>query len=328
NRVMTRFGLRVLRQSRNPGLRALVRSAGLDPETLTAGQLSHVLAPRLNAVGRLEDAGSGLRLLLADGPATTSLAAEMEAVNGRRQAVDRTILAEAVRLMETEYHADHRAVVLAGEGWHPGVIGIVASRVVERIHRPALLIALPANGGDTARGSARSIPGFDLLAAVRDCGEHLVRFGGHAAAAGFDIRPDRIPAFRTAFLERARQALPEPPVPELRVDLELPLADATPELARYLAYAGPFGMGNPTPVFVARGVRLTGVKPVGDGRHLRGRLRDGRAELAAIGFRLAESHGPLARSGEPLDVAYQLQEDTWRGRRRVQAKLVDFRPAG
>ena len=328
NRVMTRVGLRVLRESRNPGLRALVRSAGLDGKPLSAGQLGHVLAPRLNAVGRLEDAGTGLRLLLSDDGAADALAGELEGANTRRQAVDREILDQAVRLLNGFDAARDRAIVLARGGWHPGVIGIVASRLVERFHRPTVLIALP-DGDGPGRGSARSIPGFDLLAAVRACGGHLERFGGHAAAAGFDIRRDRIDAFRAAFEDHARGLLPDAPVPELRIDQELRLADVSEELVRYLAYAGPFGAGNPTPVFALRGVRAAGVKAVGrEGQHLKLRLRDGSAELAAIGFRMAGSHGPLARSGEPLDVAAQLQEDRWNGRSRIQAKIVDLRPAG
>ena len=329
NRVMTRVGLRVLAETRIPGLAALVKTAGLSERALTAGHLSHALAPRLNAVGRLEDAATGLELLLAERAATEAIARELESTNARRQAVDRAILDEALGQLDGAYDgARDRAVVLAGKGWHPGVIGIVASRVVEHLHRPALLIAIPDDDAP-ARGSARSIPGFHLLDAIRACGDHLERFGGHAAAAGFDIRPERIDAFRAAFLERARQLLPDEPTPELRVDMELPLSEATGDMARFLAHAGPFGMGNPTPVFLARDVRVIHPRTVGaDGRHLRLTLSDRGRELGAIGFRMAETHGELARSGEAVDAAYQLQEDTWKGRRRVQARLGDLRPAG
>ncbi|MBW3553901.1 MAG: single-stranded-DNA-specific exonuclease RecJ [Gemmatimonadetes bacterium] len=328
NRIMTRFGLRVLAATRNVGLRALLGSAGLADRALSAGNLSHGLAPRLNAVGRLEDAAAGLDLLLCEDGAADALAAELEATNARRQAVDRAMLQDAVGLLDGTYDpARDRGVVLAARGWHPGVIGIVASRVVERIHRPTVLIAIP-DGDGGARGSARSIPGFDLLECIRACGEHLERFGGHTAAAGFDIRPGRIEAFRQAFGARAREMLPDEPVPEMRIDVELSLAEATGDLARFLAHAGPFGVGNPTPVFVSRGVRVRDAKPVGsDGRHLRMTLADGTAAVAAIAFGMAETHGELAGSGEPVDAAFQLQEDSWNGRRRVQARLVDMRPA-
>jgi single-stranded-DNA-specific exonuclease len=328
NRVMTRYGLRVLRESRSPGIRALLAVAGLEGKPLTAGHLSHGLGPRLNAVGRLEDADTGLRLLLADADGAVPLAAELEAANARRQAVDRQILDEAVSLLDGRYDGSRdRAIVLAREGWHPGVIGIVASRLVERFHRPTVLIARPADDG-VARGSARSIPGFDLLAAVRACGAHLERYGGHAAAAGFDIRAEAIDAFRAAFQGYAGAALPDPPVPELRIDLELTLDEVTPELVRFLSYAGPFGVGNPTPVFALRRVSVDQASPVGrDRQHLRLRLRQGDQVLPAIAFRLAPTHGGLARPGTLVDVAAQLQEDDWRGRSRIQARVVDLRPA-
>jgi single-stranded-DNA-specific exonuclease len=329
NRVLTRFGLRVLQESRLPGLRALIRAAGLEGTSLTAGHLSHALAPRLNAVGRLADAGTGLRLLLSEAPGCDALAAELETANTRRQAVDREILEQAEARLEGVYQpARDRALVLAGAGWHAGVIGIVASRLVERFHRPTILIALGEDGA-LARGSGRSIPGFDLLAAVRACGGHLERYGGHAAAAGFDIRAEAIDGFAEAFRAHAAGALPEEPVPELRIDLDLTLAEVTPELVRYMAYAGPFGAGNPTPVFEFRGVRVAESSVVGrDGQHLRLRLRDGDAALPAIGFRMGPTHAALARPDALVDVAAQLQEDHWQGRARIQAKVVDLRPAG
>jgi single-stranded-DNA-specific exonuclease len=328
NRVLTRYGLRVLDRSRTPGLRALRSAAGLADRTLSAGHLSHVMAPRLNAVGRLEDAAEGLQLLLADERAATGIAEQLEAVNARRQSVDREMLAQAMDALDGYDPETDRGIVLAGNGWHPGVIGIVASRVVERIHRPTVLVAVEP-GNDVARGSARSIPGFDLLDAIRACGEHLERFGGHTAAAGFDIRTDRVAAFSEAFAAAARERLPDPPVPEQRIDMELAMTEITPELVRYLAYAAPFGLGNPTPVFALRGVMAEEVRGVGrDGAHLKLRLVDGDVGLPAIGFRMTETHGEVARSGGPLDVAVKLEEDEWRGRRRIQAKLVDLKPAG
>jgi single-stranded-DNA-specific exonuclease len=328
NRIMTRFGLRVLQQTRTPGLRALVAAAGLDGKALTAGHLSHGLAPRLNAVGRLEDAGTGLRLLLAEEAQAAALAEELETANTRRRLVDAEILEQATTRLDGRYDAARdRAIVLDGPGWHPGVIGIVASRLVERFHRPTVLIAR-TEGDGFARGSARSIPGFDLLEAVRACGGHLERFGGHAAAAGFDIRDDAIDGFRTAFEDHARTLLPDEPVPELRIDLPLRLAEVTPDLVRYLAYAGPFGAGNPTPVFGFRRVTVASASVVGrEGHHLKLQLRDDGVALDAIGFRMASTHSALARPGEVIDVAAQLQEDSWRGQSRIQAKLVDVRTA-
>lgn len=329
NRILVHYGLRVLAQTRNPGLAALVASAGLASQApLTAGQLSHVLGPRLNAVGRLDDAGVGLRLLLTDTSAeAASIAARLEEVNARRQRVDREILGDALDLLEHGFEPsrDH-AVVLAGTAWHPGVIGIVASRVVERIHRPTILLALAEDGG-LARGSGRSIPGFDLVGGLRECAVHLERFGGHRQAAGLDIHPDRIEAFREAFGDVARRRLaPEQLVPATHYDLEIGLPEATAELCGFLRYLGPFGAGNPAPVFLARGVRVDGSPRVVGQDHLRLRLAQGDARVAAIGFRMASVIGDDVREGALLDVAFQLQEDEWNGRRRIQAKLVDLRP--
>jgi len=328
NRVLVHFGMRVLKETRNPGLRALLEVSGLaDRDALSAGHLSHVLAPRINAVGRMADAKDGVRLLLTEDVAEArALAERLDAQNRERQAVDRSILEEAVEALAPTFDpARQRAIVLASDRWHAGVIGIVASRLVERVHRPTALIALGAGG--QARGSARSIPGFDLYAAIRDCGEHLERFGGHRAAAGFDIRADRIDAFREAFDARARAVLTEDQlVMEVGVDLELPLAAADPELHRYLRYLAPFGIGNPAPVFVARGVHAAGVRRVGDG-HIKMQLQQDSARLEAIGFRMADRYAQLHAPDGRLDVAFQLQEDRWRGNVRLQAKLVDVRAA-
>ncbi|MEJ2216603.1 MAG: single-stranded-DNA-specific exonuclease RecJ [Gemmatimonadota bacterium] len=327
NRVMVHFGLRVLKETRNPGLRALLVVAGLaDRERLSTGHLSHVLAPRINAVGRMADAMDGVRLLLTENDAEArALAERLDAENHRRRAMDRSILEEAVALLAPTYDPDRqRAIVLASDRWHAGVIGIVASRLVEKVHRPTALIALRGDGH--ARGSARSIPGFDLYAAIRDCGEHLERYGGHRAAAGFDIRPDRIDAFRAAFDARARAMLTDDQlVAEVGVDLELSLGAADQELYRYLRHMAPFGIGNPTPVFVTRGVDVSGARRVGDG-HVKMRLLQDGAGLDAIGFRMADRYAAIEADGR-LDVAFQLQEDHWRGRVRLQAKLVDMQGA-
>ncbi|MBX6363694.1 MAG: single-stranded-DNA-specific exonuclease RecJ [Gemmatimonadetes bacterium] len=327
NRTLARIGLKVLRATQKPGLRALLRTAGLDGyEELTAGHVSHVLGPRINAAGRLGEAFDGVRLLLAASEAEAEpLARGMEAANRERQAVDQRTLDEALEMLEADYDAERDyAVVLAREGWHPGVIGIVASRVVERIHRPTVLIA---QGAGHARGSARSIRGFHLYDALRACAEHLERFGGHRYAAGLDIDPARIPAFRRALNERARAVLTAADlIPEVAIDLELRLADATHELHRFLRYLGPFGTGNPAPVFAARAVGLAGRPRVVGKDHLKLRLVQDGAELEAIGFRMADRLAALD-AARALDVAFQLQENHWNGRVELQARLVDVRPA-
>ncbi|NJD09932.1 MAG: single-stranded-DNA-specific exonuclease RecJ [Gemmatimonadetes bacterium] len=330
NRVLAHFGLRVLAQTRNLGLAALLRTAGVDPEKgIAAGQVSHVLAPRLNAVGRLGAAERGVRLLLAENvPEAEALARESEEENRARQSLDRDTLQAALADLEQWYDPERDfGLVLAREGWHPGVIGIVASRVVERVHRPVVMVALDPGAG-RGRGSARSIPRFDLYAAVHSCSALLERYGGHHQAAGLDVRMERLDAFRAAFNDYARRNLtPADLQPELKVDQELSLAAATPQLFALLRHVGPFGVGNPAPVFCSRGVRVLGYpREVGDG-HIKLRLHQHGAELEAIGFRLAERLRELDLARGPIDVAFQLQENHWNGRVELQARLLDLRLA-
>jgi len=327
NRVMTRFGLKLMTQTRNPGLKALVRSAGLgECAELTAGQVSHVLAPRVNAVGRMSAAEKGVRLFLEeDEQVAQQLAGVLEEENRTRQEVDRRTLAEALEQLERDYDpARDYAVVIGGEGWHPGVIGIVASRVVERIHRPTVLFAL--EGSDRARGSARSIPGFHLYDALKACSGFLDRFGGHKAAAGMDIRPDRIDAFRAALNAEAHERLTEEQlIPEIAYDLEISLSDATMDLVKLMRHCGPFGIGNPTPVLVTRNANIASQRPVGEGHVKLALVQDG-ARLSAIGFNLAARVAEVDCSNG-VDVVYRLEENHWRGRVELQAKLIDIRPA-
>lgn len=327
NRVFVHYGLKVLRQTRSPGLAALLEVAGLgDGRPLVAGHLSHVLGPRLNAIGRLDDAGLGVRLLLTDDAREAGdLARRLEEANLRRKRVDREMLDQALEALASSFEPGRdRAVVLSGGDWHPGVIGIVASRVVERIHRPTFLLSVDPKTG-RARGSGRSIPGFDLVAALRECAPLLDRFGGHRMAAGLDIPEERIGEFRAALNRVATERINEEALtPVTSYDLDLPLRLADADLQRFFRHAGPFGIGNPTPAFLARGVSLEGPPRIVGRDHLRLRLVQDGARLAAIGFRMADRAEALARASA-LDIVYQLHEDEYRGRRRIQAKLVDVR---
>jgi single-stranded-DNA-specific exonuclease len=330
NRILAAFGLRVLAQTRNPGLAALLRTVGIDvSRPITAGQVSHVLAPRINAVGRMGAAARGLRLLMADTEAEAeSLAKLSEDENRTRRAVDRETLREALEMLEADYDpARDRGIVLASHKWHPGVIGIVASRVVERLHRPTILIAIDPTSR-RARGSGRSIPGFHLYEAIRSCAHLLERYGGHRQAAGLEIQPEHIAAFRREFDSHARSVLTaEQLVAVVGLDLELRLPDANAGLLALLRHFGPFGIGNPMPTFVARRVAL-GAPPklVGEG-HARLLLVQDGARLPAIGFGMADQLGALIPGRDTLDVAFHLQEHRWRGSSSLQARLIDTRPA-
>ncbi|HXV85475.1 MAG TPA: DHHA1 domain-containing protein, partial [Gemmatimonadales bacterium] len=325
NRILVRHGLRTLADSGWPGVRALVEASGLAGRAIRAGQVGFILAPRLNAVGRIGDAMDGLRLLLADdAEEARGLAARLETVNTARQHMDQAILEEALSDLERDVNlSDQWGLVLARDGWHPGVIGIVASRVVERLARPTILVALEGSEG---RGSGRSIPGFDLHAALVACSEHLGRFGGHPMAAGLSLSRDALPAFRDAFNQVAHQRLaPEDLVPRQRVDMVVRLDQLDLKLERMLRALEPCGAGNPAPVFGAAGIRARDPRVVG-GRHLRFILDDGAARLSGIGFDWAE-RVTGAWSATPVDVAFKLERDDWQGFEGLQARVVNITPA-
>ena len=329
NRALVRWGLSILPRTPNPGLRALLVSTGLaDKDAITAGQVGFVLAPRINAVGRMSEAQRGVDLLLTDDPEEARRIAEgLEEENRWRREIDARTLREAMAMLEAGFDAERdRGVVLASEGWHPGVIGIVASRVVEEIHRPTVLVAL---GDGEGKGSGRSIPGFHLYEAMLACAPYLTRFGGHRAAAGCSLDPARLDDFREAFDVEARsRLLPDQLVPEVRIDLEVTLGEVDSELYRLMKHAAPFGIGNPTPVFASRGVGVHGSPRIVGDRHLRMTLAAGPHRLEAIGFGMADRMAEVQASGGTVDVAFKLDENVWRGRTELQARLVDLRPGG
>ncbi len=325
NRILVRHGLKMLADSRWAGLRALVEAAGLGGgKPLKAGHVGFILAPRLNAAGRIGEPSDGLRLLLTDDPEEAAgIARELETLNARRQALDQQMLDEAVAQAEATLRPEDRGLVIAAEGWHPGVIGIVASRLVERYGRPTFLIGWE---GETGRGSGRSIAGFDLHAALHRVGHHLEKYGGHTMAAGLTIRRERYEAFRVAFLGVTGELLgPDDLVPAQRVDLELPLGLVSDELEKLIRYLEPCGPGNPAPVFGVRGARAVGPRRVGT-NHLRFILDDGSGVLPAIGFQWADVV-PDAWLARPLDVAFRLERDEWQGRVTLQARVAALAPS-
>lgn len=324
NRILVKHGLRLLADSRWPGLRALLKSARLPATDLRAGQIGFVLAPRLNAVGRIADAKEGLRLLLTDDEQeATTLAARCEELNRDRQAMDQRILDEALAMVERDYAdpAAHTGLVLYDADWHPGVIGIVASRIVERYGRPTFLIG---GSGEWGKGSGRSIEGFDLHSALHSCGDLLERFGGHTMAAGLTIQPARIEAFRACF-NRAVQAHLSPGDlgATQRVDLELSLGDVTDDLERLGRYLEPCGMGNPAPVYGARDVCLQSGREVGS-NHLKCVLEGSGKALEAIAFGWADRID--YRNTPQVDVAFKLERNEYQGRSSLQARVMALAP--
>jgi single-stranded-DNA-specific exonuclease len=324
NRVFARYGLRMLAETNNIGLRALIRAAGLDNKPLTAGRVGYILAPRLNAVGRLGHALRGVELLLATSEhEANTIARELEELNAKRQEIDRAVLEDARRRVLAMDLDDTYGIVLAQDGWHPGVIGIVASRIVEEFGRPTILIGLD---GEHGKGSGRSISRFDLHSGIQRCRHLLERFGGHRSAAGVTIARDRVDEFARCFNESARSVLtPDDLVPELRVDMEVALADLTPGFEALLRHLEPCGVGNPAPVLMTRGVRLAAPPRVVGQGGLKLRLEtNSGAPLDAIGWSLGARIGELDVS-RPIDIAYRLEREEYQGVSRLQAKLADFR---
>ncbi len=323
NRVIVKHGLKVLGATRWPGLRALIDVAGLGGREIRAGQLGFVLGPRLNAAGRIGDPADGLRLLLSEDPAeAAALAHRLDALNAERQTLDQRILDEALEQVEQGDPERDAGLVLTGEGWHPGVVGIVASRVVERYGRPTFLIAFD---GEIGKGSGRSISRFNLHSALSECGDLLERFGGHHMAAGVTIRRSQLEAFRERFARVARSALaPDDLGPEQRVDLVLTLDEVTRDLERLCRHLEPCGAGNPSPVFGVRGVHFSGVTRLRNG-HLKGFLDDGRGRVATIGFHLADRATWLGEG--PVDAAFRIECNEWQGTSTLQARLCALTPA-
>jgi len=324
NRVLVRYGLKLLAESTHPGLRALMRSSGLEGKPLTAGRVGFVLAPRLNAAGRLADAKLGLQLLLAErDDEANRIARELEELNDARQTIDRAVLDEAMRQVDTPAMRDRWALVLSQVGWHPGVIGIVASRVVEQTARPAVLVAVD---GEIGKGSGRSIGAFDLHAGLGACSDLFLRYGGHRVAAGLTMDARHVPAFADRLDAIARDQLTaDDLVPVVRVDLEVPIDQVDETLEGLLRHFEPFGIGNPAPLFRSRAVQLSApARKVGsDG--LKVQLATVRGTLDGIGWGLAHRRDVLD-VGTPCDVAYRIERDDYRGLSRLQLKVADMRP--
>ncbi len=314
NRALAVAGLRQLGTTQKQGLRELMRVAAVDPAAVDAGAVGFRLAPRINAAGRLGHPRAALELLLTDDREEAHrLASELERLNRDRQIVEERICREATQQIESwpEPLRRRRGYVVAGADWHEGVIGIVASRLVERYHRPVVLIA---GTEDTWKGSGRSIPSFDLHTALGACAEHLERFGGHRAAAGLSIRPENVEAFAAAFAEQAQDALAEDDLrPVLEIDAIVPGSALTLDLCAELERLAPFGLGNPGVTLLAAGCELAEPAPVGEGKHLRFRVRQaGRDTGSAIAFGLGGQLDRLRRE-RLYDVAFRLQENRWNG---------------
>lgn len=316
NRRLVRVGLRRLADTRKPGLRALMDVARVDPSAVDATAVGFRMAPRINAAGRVRRPDAALELLLTDDPERArAIASELDECNAERRDIETRILFEAEGQV-AQGPADAAAHVLEGEGWHPGVIGIVASRIAERHHRPTVLIALD---GETGSGSGRSIPGFDLLGGLDAASAQLLRHGGHRAAAGLTIARERVADFRAAFIRHAEATLrPEDLIRRERIDAVVPGDALDLELAEELRRLEPFGMGNPGVSLLVPSALLDDPRPMGEGRHVGFHLTAGGARSRAVCFG-AGSRLP-ADPGTPVDAAVRLEVNAYNG--MVEPRLV------
>ena len=326
NRILTALGLRRLQARARPGIAAMLAASGVDPEReVDSRMVSWRLAPRLNAPGRLGAALPALELLLADETTAAGCAQQLEAANAERRAVQDKVVAEALAAIGESDPGP--AIVLAGEGWLPGVVGIVAAKLVDKFQRPAFVIGVdPATG--IGRGSARGVGGvnlYDALAsASRELGPRLDRFGGHAAAAGFTVHRDHVAALQEALGSACvRLAEGSGPVSQTKeVDAEVRLGEVDERLAEELAGLGPFGQANPAPLLVTRNAKVTSVRRVGDGSHLKLTVEDDRqVQRSAIGFGLGEREVGV---GACVDLAFMPTVSTWQGRRSAELELADL----
>jgi single-stranded-DNA-specific exonuclease len=315
NRWLVAAGLKKLGRTTRPGLRALMRTAGVDAATIETGQIGFRLAPRINAAGRLGHPDLALELLLGEDEEEASRQArKLEDLNRERQLVEDGILRAAVQEVESwpETKRSRRAYVIAGEDWNEGVIGIVASRLVERFSRPVVLVA--GSSGDW-KGSGRSIPAFDLHSGIVACSSLLERFGGHRAAAGFSIRPENLEQFSEAFTAFASEALSDADLVSVtKVDAIVPpQTKLTLELCQELEQLAPFGLGNPGVLLLAPGCELSDLSSCGDGKHLRFRVSSGGCDAgSAIAFGMGKQLDRLRRVGHN-DLAFRLEENRWNG---------------
>ena len=322
NRIFAKLGLDRICNSEKPGIIALKEVAGLRAKRVESGHVAYILAPRINAAGRLGNAESGVRLLLATeaGEAMT-IAESLEEDNTMRKKIDESTLEEALEQLQAMGPELPPAIVLWSDRWHPGVLGIVASRLMERYHRPTVLISSDHEEG---KGSGRSIPGFDVCQALQECREHLIGFGGHSYAAGLTIRSEHLQPFREHLCRVVSERLTtDDYVPKLSIDGPLHLDDCNEALVQFLDRLSPFGIGNTEPLFIAENIQIAGSPMVVSRNHLKLNVRQNGRELECIGFGMGHLAGPIQTEPGRVSIAFVPTINVWQNRARLQLKLRD-----
>ena len=326
NRTLASFGLKVINESPRPGIRAL--TLGMKKKVLNITDVVFSIAPRINAAGRMKHGQFAVDLLTTQNPVKASqLAGEIEQHNAERKELDRSIAEDALKQIRAQGETECFTTVVFNEEWHKGVIGIVASRLIETYYRPTLVFT---KSGSKITGSARSVKGFDVYGALEECSDLIDQFGGHKYAAGLTLDPEKYPLFKERFEEVVRNSITEEALtPKIWIDCQVELSDLTPKFYRVLQQFGPFGPGNMKPVFMANGLRDNGFgKKVGqNGEHLKLNLICGNdfSTLDAIGFNLGEKY-PLIDSGNAFSAVFTLETKTWNGATRLQLNLKELKP--
>ena len=328
NRVIVHYGLQELTHTLKPGLQALRQVSGRQGKAANVGEVGFQLAPRLNASGRLGSAAQSLELLMArDREEAQRLAGLLDAVNQQRRTLQRDVEQMVHERIGQHYGGTPPAAIVLGDAdWHLGVVGIVAARIAETYHRPTFLLQI---NGDTARGSGRSIPAFDLYNGLQHCAEWLRQFGGHRYAAGLTMAAEHLPALQEAFIRYADDRLePDDMQPVVRLDAVVLLADITEKLVNELTALAPHGSGNPAPVFAAYGVRRASpIRRLGqEGQHARFRVEQDDVSREAIAFQQGDHVAEVAAGGGEFDIAFTPVINTWRDRRTLELQLRDLRP--
>jgi single-stranded-DNA-specific exonuclease len=323
NRILVKHGLKELTRTKRPGLIALKEVSGIGASPVTARMVGFGLAPRLNAAGRLEDARYGVELLItADTEHAKGLAEELNWQNARRQKIEEEIFNDVNTAIQGDASISSRkSIVMSSDAWHPGVIGIVASRIARRYYRPTILISLQ---GERGRGSGRSIDGFHIFQGLSSCSDLIVEFGGHKSAAGLTIEARNVPDFIERFEEVAAGRLtPEHFIPKLELDAQIDAETVDEDFLANMEKLEPHGMCNPQPIFLGNGLRVARVKLVGQGQHLKMSLVAGRKTFDAICFGLESKH---EEARNLIDIAFCPEFNEWMGNRSIQFRVQDFRP--
>lgn len=326
NRILVHYGVKKVNDNPSPGIRALIELSGLQKSVLQVNNLVFVIAPRINAAGRMDDARKAVQLFIEkDYEKAITFAGMLHADNDDRKEADTSITEQALQLIESdEILIRRKTTVVYQPHWHKGVVGIVASRLIERYYRPTVVLT---QSGEIVAGSARSVPGFNLYEAIHECREFLLGYGGHFAAAGMTLLPEQVESFSRKFEEVVNLKIkPELLIPSIDIDTEIQFSDITPGFFKILSQMEPFGPENMRPVFLSRRVTDTGYSKVVREKHIKFSFKQNNTVLSGIGFNM-ESQIGLLQSLKPVDIVFTIEENNWNGEKNLQLKVIDLKPS-